>query len=253
MWCGLHRTRKCVGFFKHKYWNSDDNHNSGFSDDILPTQSNGNGVVAGDRRSSLQKPNTSADWIKSDMVRSSSVGHSLTKANRQHHSQHKVHYDQVDTDTVINGVTHIDGEEMQPAMSHPYLNGNEDRLHFKSSHRSIHKAGTMSRPDILYQGSLYNIPNFKSSHDIRGGDTERYGSFRRVDEDAVSSRTISDLSDCMLVRFRNHIPPVCGVSYYCMLSESDAHRLTHILCICFRYRKKKVKEQSAVAFHLGFL
>lgn len=137
------------------------------------------------------------------MVRSSSVGHSLTKTNRQHHSQHKVHYDQIEANTIINGVTHNNGgEELRSALSHPYLNGNDDRLHFKSSHRSIAKSGTMSRPDILYQGSLYNIPNFKSSHDIRGGETERYGSFRRVDEEAVSSRTDSDLSDRMRVRFR---------------------------------------------------
>lgn len=170
-------------------------------DDIFPTQSNDNNSF--ERRSSLQKPTvTPNDWKKSEMVRSSSVGHSLTKANRQHHSHHKVHYDPVEENTTIDGVTNKNGDEMRSALSHSYLNnGKDDQLHFQSSHRSIAKSRTMSRPDILYQGSLYNIPNFKSSHDIRGGDTERYGSFRRVDEDAVSSRTsYSVLSDRMLVR-----------------------------------------------------
>lgn len=175
----------------------ENSHTKNNVDEVLQTQTNGH---AGDRRSSLQKQ--AADWKKSEMVRSSSVGHSLTKGSRQHNSQHKVHYDQVDEDTCINGVTHNNGEEMRSALSHPYLNETNDRLHFKSSHRSIAKSGTMSRPDVLYQGSLYNIPNFKSAHDIRGGEVERYGSFRRVDEEAVSSRTHSDFSDRMLVRFK---------------------------------------------------
>lgn len=114
------------------------------------------------------------------MVRSQSVGHSIMKNGRQTHTHHqntngKVHYEEAATN-----------DPMRSTLSQPYLNEEDEHIHFKSSHRSISKCGTMSRPDILYQGSLYNIPHYRSTHDIHV-DAEKYGSFRQIDEQSVNT------------------------------------------------------------------
>lgn len=130
------------------------------------------------RRTSLRKPSLSFVTEDNAMVRSQSVGHSIMKNGKhsqQHHSNGKVHY---------NDVTHE--AEVQTALSQPFLHDDDEHIHFKGSHRSISKCGTMSRPDILYQGSLYNIPNYRSTHDIHT-DVDKYGSFRHIDQHSVNS------------------------------------------------------------------
>lgn len=178
-----------------------------FADDVstAPQQlSNGHLAVPADpnRRSSLQKSSSFKSAPGDAMVRSQSVGHSLVKGQHRAGGQ-RVHYDDnhngndngnngpnaTQQQQNGNGNGHSNGDEtMRSALSQPFLN-DSDRLHFRSSHRSIAKSGTMSRPDILYQGSLYNIANYRSTHDVNscgvnGGvaDVERYGSFQRIAE-----------------------------------------------------------------------
>lgn len=157
------------------------------------TELNGNVVLSSSRRTSLRKPSVTLMAADADnpMTRSQSVGHSIMKNGRQTHAHHhnthgKVHY------------------QAQPAvaeattLSHPYLNEADEHIHFKSSHRSISRCGTMSRPDILYQGSLYNIPHYRSTHTING-DAEKYGSFRHIDEHSVSFYFRDSLYNIFLV------------------------------------------------------
>lgn len=140
---------------------------------------NGTNTEIVERRTSLRKPSIILVKDENAMVRSQSVGHSIMKNGRQTHSHHhntngKVHYDEARTN-----------DPMRSTLSQPYLNEEDEHIHFKSSHRSISKCGTMSRPDILYLGSLYNIPHYRSTHDING-DAEKYGSFRHIDEQSVN-------------------------------------------------------------------
>lgn len=41
------------------------------------------------------------------------------------------------------------------------------------------ESGTMYRPDALYQGSLANIPQFRSRADLSNSELSKYGSMRR--------------------------------------------------------------------------
>lgn len=161
------------------------------------TELNGNVVSSSSaaRRNSLRKPSVPLTADDNPMVRSQSVGHSIMKNGRQTHAHHhnthgKVHYH----DHHHQGVGSADGAAADATagattLSHPFLNEADEHIHFKSSHRSISRCGTMSRPDILYQGSLYNIPHYRSTHTING-DAEKYGSFRHIDEHSVRTKFI---------------------------------------------------------------
>lgn len=130
------------------------------------------------RRTSLRKPSITINNGDGAMIRSQSVGHSIMKNGKQvnHHTNGHVHY---------NDDESHNADEVPGTLSQPFLNEDDEHIHFQSSHRSISKCGTMSRPDILYQGSLYNIPNYRSTHDIRH-DVDNYGSLRHIDQHSVN-------------------------------------------------------------------
>lgn len=184
------------------------------------------------RRSSLQKSSSFKTGGDGAMVRSQSVGHSLVKGG--HRSGARVHYDDNHnngdanrsngSNGNANGTINVNdnsngnapsaraSETLRSALSQPFLNDNADRLHFKSSHRSIAKSGTMSRPDILYQGSLLNI--HRSVHDVShtgtvGSDADRYGSFRPINgAPSVDSETHNDANGDSGAEGASHC---CGV------------------------------------------
>ncbi|XP_059613461.1 monocarboxylate transporter 12 [Phlebotomus argentipes] len=62
--------------------------------------------------------------------------------------------------------------------SQPLLTSSAADASLRASNRSI-GSGTMYRPDILYQGSLLNIPQYRSRGELTITESDRYGSLRR--------------------------------------------------------------------------
>lgn len=58
---------------------------------------------------------------------------------------------------------------IRTTLSQPMLMDSNEQTPLKESHKPhLHGSGTMYRPDILYQGSLYNIPQYKSHLELHG-------------------------------------------------------------------------------------
>lgn len=71
---------------------------------------------------------------------------------------------------------------MQTTLSQPFLH--DEHGHPSHMHKSMSR--TFSRPDILYQGSLHNIPHYRSHGDLSVANMDKYGSIRHVNEPDVS-------------------------------------------------------------------
>lgn len=80
-------------------------------------------------------------------------------------------------------VPHTTG--MQTTLSQPFLHDEHgDNHQLNHSHKQKSMSRTFSRPDILYQGSLHNIPNYRSHADLSVA-MDKYGSIRHVNESEV--------------------------------------------------------------------
>lgn len=73
-------------------------------------------------------------------------------------------------------------QSMQTTLSQPFLHNEHDDHHSFAHKRSMSR--TFSRPDILYQGSLHNIPHYRSHGDLSIA-MDKYGSLRHVNEQDV--------------------------------------------------------------------
>lgn len=104
------------------------------------------------------------------LCRSNSVGHA-SKNHRNVARNGSVSSNGTHTKILVSTLAHDD--IIRTSISHPHINQlREERGENLGS-------GTMYRPDVLYQGSLLNIPEYRSRNDISGsGAINRYGSLR---------------------------------------------------------------------------
>ncbi|XP_055303521.1 monocarboxylate transporter 12-like [Sitodiplosis mosellana] len=129
------------------------------------------------------------------MIRSQSVGHSMAVVTTNNYDTNNY-----DTNKLLN-INYCNGrpengtktaqnngksDGMRYTLSQPLLiNSTADSEHENKPLKDSHKhwrSGTLSRPDIFYQGSLYNIPNYRSHSELPTDVPDRYGSLRRVNE-----------------------------------------------------------------------
>lgn len=92
-------------------------------------------------------------------------------------------------------------KSMQTTLSQPFLHdehGENNQLNH--THRQKGMSRTFSRPDILYQGSLHNIPHYRSHGDLSVG-MDKYGSIRHVNESEVR------IDNCGIHTEEGAIPP----------------------------------------------
>ncbi|XP_013113022.2 monocarboxylate transporter 12 [Stomoxys calcitrans] len=118
----------------------------------------------------LQLPKSETNGLS----RSNSVGHTFkNKVNNSNGSSNG----KLDISVVSKSNSHDD--MIRPSLSQPHL-GQMQRELQRELHREKSGSGTMYRPDILYQGSLHNIPEYvRSRQDLTGsGAIQRYGSVR---------------------------------------------------------------------------
>lgn len=110
---------------------------------------------------------------KSDVItRSQSYGHGMMKHGYASVPSHQIQSLDVKP-------------SMQTTLSQPFLNGPHiDNQQMNQSLKQRSMSRTFSRPDILYQGSLHNIPNYKSHVDLSVA-MDKYGSIRHVNENDV--------------------------------------------------------------------
>ncbi|KAG4067169.1 hypothetical protein HA402_000160 [Bradysia odoriphaga] len=141
---------------------NDNNINS----EMLPINSNNNSQHA--RKTSTDIANGKLDPSKMDAItRSQSYGHGMAK-----HGYTSVPSQNLEVP-----------QSMQTTLSQPFLhNEHDDGHHSFANKRSMSR--TFSRPDILYQGSLHNIPHYRSHGDLSVG-MDKYGSLRHVNEPDV--------------------------------------------------------------------
>lgn len=102
------------------------------------------------------------------ITRSQSYGHGMTK-----HGYASVPSQNLD---VPQGI--------QTTLSQPFLYDEHGEHPMHHSHRQKSMSRTFSRPDILYQGSLHNIPNYRSHGDLSVA-MDKYGSIKHVNESEV--------------------------------------------------------------------
>lgn len=102
------------------------------------------------------------------MTRSQSYGHGIMKHGYK---------------SAPNAIQNLDASNsMQSTLSQPFLNDEgSENCQLNHSHKKMSMSRTFSRPDILYQGSLYNIPHYRSHGDLSVV-MDKYGSTRHVDE-----------------------------------------------------------------------
>lgn len=88
-------------------------------------------------------------------------------------------------------------KSMQTTLSQPFLHDDEhgENHQLNHTHRQKGMSRTFSRPDILYQGSLHNIPHYRSHGDLSVG-MDKYGSIRHVNESEVRSELIIIVRRC---------------------------------------------------------
>lgn len=106
------------------------------------------------------------------MPRSASVGYDMTNITKNHNNNTNGH--------VISGSLGRKQRRsslMRATASQPHIGLSNS--HLNRDIRLIYGSGTMYRPDIFYQGSLQNIPQYRSRGELSSKDPIRYGSFRR--------------------------------------------------------------------------
>ncbi|KAJ6637586.1 Monocarboxylate transporter 5 [Pseudolycoriella hygida] len=131
------------------------------SSEMVPINSNNNNQAAA-RQVSIEMANGKMDAI----TRSQSYAHGMTK-----HGHAGL--------TVKN--ENAPQKSLQTTLSQPFLHDGHGDNHLIHSHKQRSMSRTFSRPDIFYQGSLHNIPNYRSHSDL-AAPMDKYGSIRHVNE-----------------------------------------------------------------------
>lgn len=132
-----------------------------------PINSNNNSQAIS-RQLSIEVANGKMDA----MTRSQSYGHGMMKHGYTSVPSHLVPSSDVP-------------QSMQTTLSQPFLHDEHGENHqLNHTHRQKGMSRTFSRPDILYQGSLHNIPHYRSHGDVSVS-MDKYGSIRHVNENEV--------------------------------------------------------------------
>lgn len=128
-----------------------------------PINSNNNSQAIS-RQLSIEVANGKMDAMDA-ITRSQSYGHGMMK-----HGYASVPSKNLDVPPNI-----------QTTLSQPFLYDEHG-----DNHHHMHKSmsRTFSRPDILYQGSLHNIPHYRSHGELSVA-MDKYGSIRHVNESDV--------------------------------------------------------------------